>query len=168
MKSGSIFRILKKSARNLGLIPPNHQYLPQDQIASDGRRCVWWDQEGVIYYELLKPGETVNVHRYHQQLIKLHRALRDKRPHYRKRHDKLIFSSTTMHHRTHQQWSKTTWRHSTGKCYPIPLTHQIWHLLTIICFRRWATCSLSGTSILTKTSENGLMSGLPRKMRNFL
>ena len=32
--------------------------------------CVWWDQEGVIYYELLKPGETVNAHRYHQQLIK--------------------------------------------------------------------------------------------------
>ena len=41
--------------------------------------CVWWDQKGVIYYELLKPGETVNVHRYHQQLIKLHRALREKK-----------------------------------------------------------------------------------------
>jgi len=39
----------------------------------------------------LKPGETVNAHRYHQQLIKLHRALRKKRSHYRKRHDKLIF-----------------------------------------------------------------------------
>jgi len=58
------------------------------------------------------------------------------------------FSSTTMHHRTRQQWSKTTWRHSTGKCYPIPLIHQTWHLLTITCFRRWATRSLSGTSIL--------------------
>ena len=32
--------------------------------------CVWWDQEGVIYYELLKPGETVNAHCH--QLIKLH------------------------------------------------------------------------------------------------
>jgi len=53
--------------------------------------CVWWDQEDVIYYELLKPGETVNAHGYHQQLIKLHRALREKRPHYRKKHDKLIF-----------------------------------------------------------------------------
>jgi len=50
MKSGSIFRIL--NARNFGLIPPNHQHLPQDQITSDGRLCVWWDQEGVIYYEL--------------------------------------------------------------------------------------------------------------------
>jgi len=63
--------------------------------------CVWWDQEGVIYYELLKPGETVNAHHYHQQLIKLYRALREKRPHYRKRHNKLIFlhdnaSSSTM------------------------------------------------------------------------
>ena len=37
MKSGSIFRIL--NARNLELIPPNHQHLPQDQIASDKRRC---------------------------------------------------------------------------------------------------------------------------------
>jgi len=33
--------------------------------------CVWWDQEGVIYYELLKPSETVSAHGYHQQLIKL-------------------------------------------------------------------------------------------------
>ena len=31
------------NARNLGLIPPNHQHLPQDQIASDGRRCCAFD-----------------------------------------------------------------------------------------------------------------------------
>jgi len=147
------------------LIPLNHQHLPQDQIASDGRRCcVWWDQ-GSFYYELLKSvGETVNAHRYHQQLIKSHRVLREKRPHYRKRHDMLIFLYDNA---PSQQWSKTIWRHSTGKYYSIPLTHQIWHLLTITCFRRWATRSLSSTSILMKTSENGLMSDLPRKMRNF-
>jgi len=47
-------------------------------------------------------------------------------------------------------------------------THQTWHLLIITYFRRSATRSLSGTSILRrpKTSENGLMN-LPRKMRNF-
>jgi len=89
MKSGSIFRIL--NARNLGLIPPNHEHLPQDQIASDGRRCCAFGGIRRIYYELLKSGETVNAHRYHQQLIKLHRALREKRLHYRKKHDKLIF-----------------------------------------------------------------------------
>ena len=53
--------------------------------------CVWWDQQGVVYYELLKPGETVDAHRYHQQLIKLRRALREKRPDYEERHEKLIF-----------------------------------------------------------------------------
>jgi len=31
--------------------------------------CVWWEK-GVVYYELLKPGETVNTKRY-QQLIDL-------------------------------------------------------------------------------------------------
>lgn len=49
--------------------------------------CIWWDQEGIIYYELLKPGETVNAHRYHQQLIKLNRAVREKRPNYATRHE---------------------------------------------------------------------------------
>jgi len=57
--------------------------------------CVWWDQEGVIYYELLKPGEIINAYRY--QLIKLHRAMREKRPHYRKGHDKLIFLHAPSH-----------------------------------------------------------------------
>ena len=34
------------------------------------------------------------------------------------------FSSMTTHYRTRQQWlTKITWRHSTGKCYPIPLTY---------------------------------------------
>ena len=82
MKSRSIFRIL--NARNLELIPPNNQHLPQDQFGRKTMLCVWWDQEGAIYYE---PGETVNAHHYHQQLIKLHRALREKRPHYQKRHE---------------------------------------------------------------------------------
>nr|KAF6319700.1 hypothetical protein mMyoMyo1_008439 [Myotis myotis] len=37
--------------------------------------CVWWDQEGVVYYELLKPGETVNTDRYQQQIINLNHTL---------------------------------------------------------------------------------------------
>ena len=35
------------------------------------RKFVWWDQKGVIYYELLKPGKTVNTNRYQQQMIDL-------------------------------------------------------------------------------------------------
>ena len=42
--------------------------------------CVWWDQKGVIYYELLIPGETVTAERYQQQLLNLSEALRERRP----------------------------------------------------------------------------------------
>ena len=48
------------------------------------------DQKGVIYYELLKPGETVNTERYRQQMNDLNRALREKRPEYQKRQHKVI------------------------------------------------------------------------------
>jgi len=125
--------------------------------------CVWWDQEGVIYYELLKPGETVNAHRYHQQLIKLHRALREKRPHYRKRHDKLIFlyDNAPSHTSTMVQnyLEILNWEVLPHSAYSPDLAPSDYHLFLSMGHAR--------TSILTKTSENGLMSGLPRKMRNF-
>ena len=37
--------------------------------------CIWWDQKGVLYYELLTPGETINGERYRTQLIRLRRAI---------------------------------------------------------------------------------------------
>lgn len=52
--------------------------------------CVWWDQKGIVYYELLKPGETVNGHRYRQQLINLNHALLEKRPEWDTRHERVI------------------------------------------------------------------------------
>ena len=52
--------------------------------------CVQWDQKGVIYYELLKPGETVNTDRYQQQMINLNHASHEKRPEYAKRQHKTI------------------------------------------------------------------------------
>ena len=38
--------------------------------------CIWWDQEGVVYHELLKPGETMTDVRYKQQLMKLNHTER--------------------------------------------------------------------------------------------
>ncbi|UYV74220.1 Iav [Cordylochernes scorpioides] len=52
--------------------------------------CIWWDQLGVIYYELLQPNETITGERYQQQLMRLS-ALKIKRPLYAKRHDKVIY-----------------------------------------------------------------------------
>ena len=52
--------------------------------------CIWWDQLGVVYYEVLKPSETITGARYRTQLMRLSRALKDKRPQYSERHDKVI------------------------------------------------------------------------------
>ena len=52
--------------------------------------CIWWDQLGVIYYELLKPSETVTGDLYRRQLMRLSRALKEKQPQYSTRHDKVI------------------------------------------------------------------------------
>lgn len=41
--------------------------------------CLCWNQKGVLYYELLKPSETINGGRCRQQLIKLKRAIARKR-----------------------------------------------------------------------------------------
>ena len=52
--------------------------------------CIWWDQLDVVYYELLKPNETITGAVYRTQLMRLSRALKDKRAHYCSRHDKVI------------------------------------------------------------------------------
>jgi len=52
--------------------------------------CIWWDQLGIVYYELLKPTETITGDRYRTQLMRLSRALKDKRSQYNERHDKVI------------------------------------------------------------------------------
>ena len=56
----------------------------------------WWDQKGVLYYELLKPGETINEERYRTQLIRLKRAITKKRPEYATRHEAIISIMTTL------------------------------------------------------------------------
>ena len=53
--------------------------------------CIWWDQKGVLYYELLKPTETINGERYRTQLIRLRRAIAEIRPQYATRHEAIIF-----------------------------------------------------------------------------
>jgi hypothetical protein len=52
--------------------------------------CVWWDQDGVVTHELLKPGDTVNMDRYQQQMVNLNHVLVVKRPKWARRHGKVI------------------------------------------------------------------------------
>ncbi|GBP21333.1 Mariner Mos1 transposase [Eumeta japonica] len=53
--------------------------------------CIWWDQLGVVYYELLNPSETITGTLYQTQLMRLSRALKEKRPRYYSRCNKIIF-----------------------------------------------------------------------------
>ena len=52
--------------------------------------CIWWDQKGLVYYELLKLGDSITGDRYRLQLIRLSRALREKRLKYEQRYDQVI------------------------------------------------------------------------------
>jgi len=47
------------------------------------------EKKDLVYYELLKPGDSITGDRYQLQLIRLI-ALREKRPQYEQRHDKVI------------------------------------------------------------------------------
>ena len=90
--------------------------------------CIWWDQKGVLYYKLLKPGETINGERYRTQLIRLKRAMAEKRPQYATRHEAIIF-----HH---------------DNARP---------LLTTICSGRCRTLSLEYGSHQNRISKIGLI-----------
>ena len=49
-----------------------------------------FEDADVIYYELLTPKETITGERYRTQLMRFSRALREKRPQYEQRHEKVI------------------------------------------------------------------------------
>ena len=55
--------------------------------------CIWWDQLGGVYYELLKPTETITEYHYQLQMMRLGRALKKKRSLYEQRHNKAV-----LHH----------------------------------------------------------------------
>lgn len=42
--------------------------------------CCWWDCKGIIHYELLQPGQTINSDLYCQQLMRLSEAIKKNRP----------------------------------------------------------------------------------------
>ena len=68
--------------------------------------CIWWGRLSVVYYELLKPNETITGAVYRTHLMTLSRALKEK-------------SANMLRRR-----SKRIWKHSSGKFYPTRRIHQ--------------------------------------------
>ena len=90
----------------------------------------------VIYYELLKPGETVNTERYRRQMIDLNQALREKRSEYQKRQQKVIL----LHDNAQQNLSRKRLKLSVEKYFRTQLTHQTWlRPITIYLHRCFST-----------------------------
>ena len=42
--------------------------------------CFWWDWKGIIHYELLQPGQTIDSTLYCEQLMRLKQEIVKKRP----------------------------------------------------------------------------------------
>ena len=123
------------------------------------KKCVWWDQKGVIYYELLKPRETINTNRYQQQMV-------DLIEHYKK-NDRIIEEGNTksfffkiMPHHTQRNGSRKRSRRSVGKYWCMPLILQTWLRRITICSHHWATHSLNNASLCTKMYENFIFIGV--------
>jgi histone-lysine N-methyltransferase SETMAR len=75
--------ILYKNDTRAAYWTPREEEPPaQPKMDTHGRKvllCCWWDERGMIYYELLTGGETVTADVYVSQLRKLAAALREKR-----------------------------------------------------------------------------------------
>jgi len=108
----------------------------------DDALCLVGLEECGLLYLLLKPGETVNIKRYQQQLIDLNRSLLKKQLENQKgENTRSFFSMTMLHHIRQNQF---------GKLYPMRLTHQTCLLPITTCLHRWVTHLLSSALVCTK------------------
>ena len=86
-----------------------------DDRPREGRPKTFEDAD-VIYYELLKPNEIITKDRYRTQLMRLGRALREKRPQYEQCHEKVILQyDNDRLHLTLPNPLNPTWKRSNGK-----------------------------------------------------
>ena len=124
---------------------------------------IWWDQKGVLYYELLKPDETINGERCRTQLIRLKREIAEKRPKYATRHEAII-----IHHDNMLLFRlKTIWKTVDGRFYPTRLIAQTLPLLATICSGRCRTPSLEYGSHQNRVSKIGLIHSWPPNRRSY-
>jgi len=101
--------------------------------------CVWWDQKGVVYYELLKPKRLISNAINNNWSIWTVRCLKNDQN--TKRGNTRSFFSMTMLHHIRQNQFGTRWKHSAGKFYPMRLTHQTWLFPITTCLHRWVAHS---------------------------
>ena len=76
----------------------------------------------ILYNELLQPNQTITGDLYRTQLTRLSRALREKRPQYAERHDKVILQHDNARPHVAKGVKTLKWE---ALCYPTRRIHQI-------------------------------------------
>jgi hypothetical protein len=119
----------------------------------------------VVYYELLKQGETITGEVYRQQLMGLKQALAAKRPEWDNRHDKIILQHDNA--RPHvaipvkNYMDRQNWEILPHPLYSPDMAPSDYHF-SCRCTQRWH----SSTSLHMKTSKNRSMTGSPQNNQN--
>jgi len=80
MKSEFFMITLYIEKYELTIVNLRHEMLKPNIHVKKVWPCIWWDWKGVLYYELLQPGETITADCYQQQLTNLSDALEEKKP----------------------------------------------------------------------------------------
>ena len=125
--------------------------------------CIWWNQLGVVYYQLLQPYESITGARYRTQLMRLSHVLKEKRPQYVERHNKVILQHGNARPQVAQPvktyWETLKWEilpHPPYRPDIVPSDHHLFR-------SAW----LSSTSLHTTNAKIGLIRGSPQKTSPF-
>ncbi|XP_011141333.1 histone-lysine N-methyltransferase SETMAR-like [Harpegnathos saltator] len=129
--------------------------------------CVWWDCKGIVHYELLPPGETINSDLYCQQLARLHLVIQKKRP-------ELVNSKGVVYHlqpdntgshtslTTRQKLRELGWEVLMHPPYSPDLAPSDYHLF------RFLTYSLKGVTLPSKEAcEDHVVKLFNKKSRQY-
>jgi hypothetical protein len=118
-----------------------------------------------VYYELLNPNETITGDLYRTQLMRLSRALKEKRAHYASRYYTVILLHDNA--RPHVAAPvKTYLERLNWEVLPPRCIHQTLLLLTTTCFDRWRMACLSNTSHHMKIPKIGSIRRWLQKMKS--
>lgn len=93
--------------------------------------CIWWDWKGVIYYELLPQGQTLNSIKYCSQLDRLKAAIHEKRPSLANRNDVIFHQDNARPHvslMTQQKIAELGWEQLSHPPYSPDLAPSDFHL----------------------------------------
>ena len=123
-----------------------------------GGRPKTFEDADVIYYELLKPNETITGKRYRTLLIRLSRGLREKWQQCEQRNEKVILQHENA--RPYVAKPVTTYLETLKwELLPYSPYSQILRRPIITCSGRWHMVWLISSSAHMKTSKNGFIHG---------